>query len=59
MEVSLERLPTEEAGPLLMEAERHKILELNARILTEKTRREEERLAMNTEFAMRRRFAMI
>jgi hypothetical protein len=35
------------------------ILELNAWTLVEETRREDERLAMNTDFTMRRRFTMI
>jgi hypothetical protein len=59
MAVSRERLPTEEAGRLLMEAERQRMLELNARALAEETRREDERLAMIAESIMRRRFEMI
>jgi hypothetical protein len=57
--VSRERLPIEEAGRLIMEAERQRLLELNARALAKETRREDERLAMNAESIMRRRFALI
>jgi hypothetical protein len=59
MSISGGRLPTEKARWLLMEAERQRILELNARILPEETRCEDERLAMKAELTMRRRFAMI
>jgi hypothetical protein len=50
--VSRGRLATDEAGRLLMEAERQRILEVNARSLTEQARRKVERIE-------RRRFAMI
>jgi hypothetical protein len=50
MVVSRELLPTEKAGWLLMEAERYRILELNARTLVEQARHEDERIAMNTDF---------
>jgi hypothetical protein len=42
-----------------MEVERQRMLELNARTLAEETRHEDERLAMNAESTMRRRFALI
>jgi hypothetical protein len=52
-------LPTEEAGPLLKEDERQRILRLNARTRAEETCREDEYLAINVEFTIRLRLAMI
>jgi hypothetical protein len=59
MAVSCRRLPTEEAGRHLMEAEQQRILELNVGTLAKEACFEEERIAMNAEFTMRWRFAMI
>jgi hypothetical protein len=59
MAVSRERFNTEDAGGLLVEGDRQRILELKARTLVEDTRRKDERLAMNAKFTMRWRFAMI
>jgi hypothetical protein len=42
-----------------MEAERQRILEVNDQTAAKQARCEEERIAMNAEFTMRRRFAMI
>jgi hypothetical protein len=54
MAFTRKRLPTEEARRLLMEAERQRLFELNARALAEETRREDERRAMSAESSMRR-----
>jgi hypothetical protein len=59
MAFSRERMSTEEARRLLMEAERQRLFELNARALAEETRREDERHAMSGESSMTRWFAMI
>lgn len=54
LEISLERAPTEEAGRLLMAAEREKLLELDARRHAEAATREETRLRLNEESRLRR-----
>jgi phage terminase Nu1 subunit (DNA packaging protein) len=47
LEISCQRAATEEAGRLLMEAERHKLIELNARHHAEAFAREQARRAEN------------
>jgi hypothetical protein len=47
VEISRQRAATEEAGRLLMAAERQKLLELNAQCRAEVAAREQARLAQN------------
>jgi hypothetical protein len=55
MAVSCERLSTEEAGRILMKAEQERILAINVCARPEETCREDEWLAINSEFTTRRR----